>query len=139
MLRKVAISAILAAALLVAGCGDSEETTSDADIREIRELVTEVNAATKEKDASAFCLLIQPSAIEETFVDIDRCVRETKPILEQAGTQPTLEVEDVDVDGDLASVTFAGGTGTEATFVREGGQWYVPLDQGEVDSSGSEG
>ena len=91
-----------------------------------------VNQATKEKDASAFCLLIQPSAIEETFVDIDRCVQETKQILKQAGDQPTLEVESVEVDGDLAQVTFTGTASNEATFVREGGRWYVPIDQSDV-------
>ncbi len=132
MLRKVAICAVMATALLAAGCGNSDESTSNEDEKEIRELVTEVNQATAGKDASAFCLLIQPSAIEKTFVDIDRCVKETKKILEQAGEQPTLEVESVEVDGDLASVTFAGSASNEATFVREGGRWYVPLDQSEI-------
>ena len=135
MLRKVVICAVMATSLLAAGCGSSEESTSDADDREIRELVAELNQATEEQDASAFCLLIQPSAIEETFNDIDRCVRETNSILKQAGDQPTLKVESIEVDGDLARVTFTGSTGNEATFVREGGQWYVPIDQSEVNAS----
>ena len=132
MLRKVALCAVMATALLAAGCGGSDDSTSSEDDKEIRELVAEVNQATKEKDASAFCLLIQPSAIEETFVDIDRCVQETKQILKQAGDQPTLEVESVEVDGDLAQVTFTGTASNEATFVREGGRWYVPIDQSDV-------
>lgn len=135
MLRKVAICAVMATALLAVGCGNSDDSTSQEDEKEIKELVAKVNQATESKDASAFCLLIQPSAVEETFIDIDRCVRETRPLLKQAGAQPALEVESVEFDGDLAKVTFAGGTSNEATFVREGGQWYVPIDQGDVQSN----
>ena len=130
MLRKVAICAVLATALMAAGCGSSNDSTSADDEQEIRALVADVNRATAEQDASAFCLLIQPSAIQETFNDIDRCVSETKKILEQAGEQPKLEVESIEVDGDVAAVQFSGSAGGEANFVREGGQWYVPLDSG---------
>ena len=63
-------------------------TTSEEDTQAITELVDDLNQATRDKDASAFCLIIQPSAVEETFLDIDRCVRETEPILEAAGDQP---------------------------------------------------
>ncbi len=143
MLRKVAICALLATALLAAGCGSSDDSTSDADDQAVRELVAKMNQATKNQDASEFCLLMQPSAVDKTFHDIDRCVSETKPILKAAGKQPELEVESVEVDGDIANVTFTGGAGNEASFVREDGQWYLPLDQSDInadaDSNGSEG
>ena len=139
MLRKVAICALLAPVALLAGCGGSDEGTSEEDERAITELVAKVNEATREKDASAFCLLIQPSAIEETFLGIDRCVNETRPILETAGSQPVLEVETVEVDGDVATVTFTGTTSNQASFVREGSQWYLPLDQGEISAAGDDG
>lgn len=131
MLRKFAICALLGTVVFVAGCGSSDDTTSDADDQAIRELVAKMNQATRDRDASAFCLIIQPSAIEETFHDIDRCVSETSPILKQAGKQPELKVETIEVDGDLAKVTFAGSAGGEANFVKEGGQWYVPLSTGD--------
>ena len=134
MLRKVAICALAGAALMASGCGSSDDSTSDADDQAIRELVSKLNQATQDKDASAFCLIMQPSAVDETFHDIDRCVSETKPILESAGKQPVLKVDTIEVDGDVANVTFAGGTGNEAKFVREDGQWYVPLDQGDVNA-----
>jgi len=119
---------------MASGCGSSDDSTSDADDQAIRELVSKLNQATQDKDASAFCLIMQPSAVDETFHDIDRCVSETKPILESAGKQPVLKVDTIEVDGDVANVTFAGGTGNEAKFVREDGQWYVPLDQGDVNA-----
>jgi hypothetical protein len=133
MLRKVAICALAGAALMVSGCGNSDDSTSQADDQAIRELVTKLNEATRKQDASAFCLIMQPSAVDETFHDIDRCVSETKPILEAAGKQPVLKVDTIEVDGDVANVTFTGGAGSEAKFVREDGQWYVPLSQSEVD------
>lgn len=131
MLRKVAICALMASALVAAGCGSSDDSTSDADTQAIEELVAKMNRATQDKDASAFCLIVQPSAVEKTFHDIDRCVSETKPILKAAGKQPELEVASVDVDGDVATVQFAGDSGGEAQFVKEGSQWYVPLDTGD--------
>ncbi len=140
MLRKAAICALIGTSLLVAGCGSSDNSTSEADEREIRELVADVNQATADRDASAFCLLIQPSAIEETFYDIDRCVSETSKILKQVGEQPKLTVESIEVDGDVATVQFSGSAGGAANFVREEGRWYVPLLNGAEagDPSGSE-
>jgi len=138
MLRKAAICALMVSALVVVGCGSSDDSTSDADVQAIKELVTKMNQATEDKDASAFCLIMQPSAVQKTFHDIDRCVSETKPILEAAGKQPVLKVEGVDVAGDVATVRFAGEAGGEAQFVKEGSQWYVPLDAGDdstVDTS----
>lgn len=128
MLRTAATCVFLAAALLAGGCGSSDESTSEEDTRAINQLVADINEATSEKDASAFCLLIQPSAVEETFYDIDRCVAETRKILRTAGEQPALTVETVEVDGDVAKVTFSGGASGEANFVREGGRWYLPIE-----------
>lgn len=120
---------------MASGCGSQDDSTSPADDQAIRELVSKLNQATQGKDASAFCLIMQPSAVDETFHDIDRCVRETKPILEAAGKQPVLKVDTIEVDGDVANVTFGGGTGSQAKFVREDGQWYVPLSQSDVNAS----
>ena len=137
MLRKVAICAVLATAMVVVGCGSSGDETSEEDTQAITELVDDLNRATQEKDASAFCLIIQPSAVEETFLDIDRCVRETEPILEAAGEQPQLEIENIEVDGDLAKVTFTGSAGGEANFVKEDGRWFVPLTTEGVEATES--
>lgn len=137
MLRKLAICALAGVVLFASGCGGSDDSTSEADDQAIRELVTKLNQATRDKDASAFCLIMQPSAVEETFHDIDRCVKETRPILESAGDQQQLQVDSIEVNGDIATVTFAGSTGNEAKFVREAGQWYVPLDQGDIASAES--
>ncbi|HRV59816.1 MAG: hypothetical protein KDB54_03750 [Solirubrobacterales bacterium] len=148
MLRKAAICALMATtltctALVAAGCGGSDDSTSEEDNQAITDLVSKLNQATRDKDASEFCLIMQPSAVDETFHDIDRCVSETKPILQAAGKQPVLKVESIEVNGDIATVTFAGSSGNEAKFVREDGQWYVPLSQSEIttnpDSAGNGG
>ncbi len=127
MLRKAAICAVMATALRVGGCGDSNDESSAEDEQAITELVAKLNEATREKDASALCLMMQPSGVEETFNGIDRCVRETRAILKAAGEQPAVEVENIEIDGDQANVTFAGSAGGEASFVKEGSQWYLPL------------
>lgn len=146
MLRKAAICALVASALVAAGCGGSSSSDNQEDEQAINDLVAKLNQATADKDASEFCLIMQPSAVEETFHDIDRCVAETKPILKAAGDQPQLKVESIEVSGDAATVQFSGSAGGEATFVKEGGQWYVPLNtddtatgQAETGSAGSEG
>lgn len=138
MLREAAICALMTAALVTAGCGGSDDSASDEDTAAIEGLVTKLNAATSEKNASEFCLIMQPSAVDETFHGIDQCVRETRPILKSAGEQPELKVESVEVDGDVARVQISGSVGDEAIFVREGGQWYVPLNTRDVVDGTSE-
>lgn len=144
MLRTVAICVLMATSLLAAGCGSSEDSTSEEDSQEITELVDRLNDAAREKDASEYCLIMQPSAVEETFHGIDRCVKETEAILEAAGEQPALTIEQIEVDGDVALVKFEGSAGSEARFVREEGQWYLPFgneteDSGATGTDGSEG
>ena len=111
MLRKVAICAVIATSLLAVGCGSSEDSTSEEDSQGITELVDRLNDAAREKDASEYCLIMQPSAVEETFHGIDRCVKETEAILEAAGEQPALTIEQVEIDGDVPLGGVVAGVG----------------------------
>lgn len=143
MLKKLATISLIGAALLASGCGGSDDSASDADKQALTTLVEDLNRVTAEKDAAGFCDVMQPSQIDETFHSKARCVSETKKILKAAGEQPVLSIEDIQVDGDIAQVQFAGRAGT-ATFVKEDGKWYVPFSNGETDqadssSEGSEG
>lgn len=126
------VVAALTAAVLLAGCGGGSEGDS-ADQRRIEDLITEVNRVTADRDAQGFCAVIAPSAVKQAFQTKARCARETGAILKQAGDQPPLEVDSIDVLGDRAKVTFKGRNG-EAVVVREKGRWYVPLDSGESTS-----
>lgn len=126
------VAAILTAAIIAAGCGGGSESDS-ADRQRIRDLITEVNRATADRDAEGFCAVIAPSAVRQTFQTRARCARETGAILKQAGDQPPLEVDSIEVLGDRAKITFKGRNG-EAVVVREKGRWYVPLDSGESTS-----
>ena len=52
MLRKAAICALLATAVVVAGCGSSDDSTSGEDTQAITELVAKLNQATRDRDAA---------------------------------------------------------------------------------------
>lgn len=139
MLKKLATIGLIGAALVATGCGGSDDSGSEEDTQAITALVEELNRVTADKDAAAFCDVMQPTQVEETFHSVDRCVSETEKILKQAGEQPVLEIEDISVDGDRAEVQFAGRAGT-AVLVKEDGEWYVPFSSGTDESdSGSEG
>lgn len=143
MLKKVATIGLIGAALLASGCGGSDDSANEEDTQALTALVEELNRVTSEKDAAGFCDVMQPSQVEDTFHSKERCVSETEKILKQAGEQPVLDVEDIQVDGDQAEVKFAGRAGT-AIFVKEDGEWYVPFSTGETsdssaDTEGSEG
>ena len=100
---------------------------------------------TKDQDAQGFCALMSPIGVTETFNTQSRCVKETSRILEQTGgTEPTLEVEEITIDGDSATVDLKGGAGgAPVNLVKEGGKWYIPLtnavDQGSSSSESTDG
>jgi hypothetical protein len=129
MKTRTRLALLLAAGMLaIAGCGGGD-SGSEADTAAINELVAGINRANAEKDGAAYCELLQPSTFLETFDSMNECARETDQILNQAGDQPELEVEDITIDGDTAMVSFVGRSG-EAPFVREGESWYLALGQG---------
>jgi hypothetical protein len=114
-------------ALVVAGCGGGD-SGNEADTAAIEQVVAEINRANSEQDGAAYCDLLQPSTFFDSFSSRSRCASETEQILEQAGEQPELVVEDITIDGDTANVSFVGRSG-EAPFVKEGDSWYLALGQ----------
>jgi hypothetical protein len=118
---------LAAGALVLAGCGGGD-SGQEADTEAINQVVTDINQANDERDGAAYCELLQPSNFLETFDSMNECATETDQILEQAGDQPDLEVEDISIDGDTANVSFVGRSG-EAPFVKEGDSWYLVLGQ----------
>ncbi len=123
-----AACALVVGALVFAGCGGGDSGSAE-DEAAIEEVVTLINRANADSDGAAYCDLLQPSTFFDTFTSRAKCARETNQILEQAGSQPELEVESITVDGDTAKVTFAGRSG-EAPFVKEDDRWYLALGQG---------
>ncbi|MEX0620972.1 MAG: hypothetical protein WD181_05260 [Solirubrobacterales bacterium] len=119
---------LLAGAVAIAGCGGSD-ASSEADTVAINELVVEFNRANAQKDGAAVCGLLQPSTFSYSFSSKAKCASETSQILELAGRQPELVVEDITIDGNTANVSFAGRSG-EAPLVKEGNSWYLALDSG---------
>lgn len=136
MRLKLAATVLAATFLVVSGCGSSDDSSSDdtqQDEADITALVNDINTATKDEDAQAFCALMQPSGVTEVFNTQSQCVRETSKILEQSReTEPVLKVEDISVDGDTATVELKDSAGgAPISLVKEGGKWYVPLSETE--------
>jgi len=138
------VTALAITALAAAGCGGDDDSSSDAeDTAAITELVAEINRVTEDKDAQGFCALIQPSGVKSEFDTQTKCVEETAVVLEQnAGSQPTLEIEEISIDGDEATVDLKSNVGgAPVNLVKEGGKWYIPLtseDSVDVESGAVE-
>lgn len=144
-------AAAIAVTLLGVGCGGGGDSENSADSQEITRLVGELNRITAQKDASGFCDVMQPSGVEANFNTHSRCVEETALILKQAGEQPTLNIADIKVDGDQATVDLEGTVG-ELSLVKENDRWYIAFSDlgtgsqssdssagGQPSDSGSEG
>lgn len=139
MKPTAAVASILAVAILaLTACGGSGNSDSAADEQEITQLVGELNRITSEKDAAGFCDVMQPSGVKANFNTRGRCVKETTQILDQAGRQPTLNINDISVDGDQATVNLEGGVG-ELSLARENGKWFVAFSDASSGGSGSAG
>lgn len=129
-MKRVAVIAVAALGITgLAGCGGGSQNDS-ADEQEIRDLISRVNQATADRDPGAACDAIAPSSIAARFKTRGRCVRETGAILKQAGEQPQVEIQSIDITGDRAEVTFKDRNGA-VDLVREDGRWYIPIDSGQ--------
>lgn len=137
MKLKLAFAAVLAATfVVVAGCGGDDTSSADKqqDTDDITALVADINQVTKDRDAQGFCALMQPTGVTEVFNTQSQCVRETAAILKQDRPRdPELKIEDIEIDGDNATVTLVNNAGgAPIDLVKEGGKWYVPLDKGDT-------
>jgi len=133
-IKLTLVSLLATATLLAAGCGgDDSSSESSEDTQAITALITEINRVTKEKDAQGFCAVMSPTGVTEQFNTQSQCVRETTKILKLTGSdEPKLEIENIEVDGDTATVDLKGaGGGAPVNLVKEGGKWYVPLVDSE--------
>lgn len=129
-IKLTLVSLLATATLLAAGCGgDDSSSPSAEDTQAITELISEINRVTEEQDAQGFCAVMSPTDVIDQFNTQTQCVQETKKILKlTGGDEPELEVENIEVDGDKATVDLKGsGGGAPVELVREGGKWYVPL------------
>jgi ketosteroid isomerase-like protein len=129
--------ALVAGALAVSGCG-GDDSSQEADRAAISDTVASINSAVSEGDGAAYCALLEPATFfgadtpDATFDSQEQCARETDQILEQAGDQPALEVEEITFEGDDAALaTFTGRSG-EARFVKVDDTWYLSLGASEA-------
>ena len=122
--------AVAAGALVAAGCGGGEDDEPD----EVREAAERYIEAVREADGEAFCQVLVRGAVEEIEGPTDRPCAElvTEEMAEDEWAREEaqdLEVSEVNVEGDVATATLAGGPRGEVTqqYVREGGEWKLTL------------
>ncbi len=137
MKLKLAVAAVLASTFVVAaGCGSDDTSSADKqqDTDDITALVANINQVTKDRDAQGFCALMQPTGVTEVFNTQSQCVKETATILKQDRPKdPELKIDDIQIDGDKATVTLSNNAGgAPIDLVKEGGRWYVPLGKGDT-------
>jgi ketosteroid isomerase-like protein len=136
--------ALVAAALAVSGCG-SEGSSQEADRAAITDAIEGINTAVREKDGAAYCDLLEPdtflgaSTPDAAFNSKEQCAQETDQILDQAGDQPELQIEDISFEGDDAALASFTGRNGEARFVRVDDQWFLSLGAVSGSSDGASG
>jgi hypothetical protein len=141
---KKLVLACLAGALILSGCG-SDSSSQEADRAAITEAVDGINTAVRDGDGGAYCDLLEPdtflgaSSPDATFNSKQQCATETDRILEQAGRQPALNIENISFEGDDAALASFTGRNGEARFVKVNGEWYLSLGAVAGDSSDSSG
>ena len=127
------LAAGLALAGILAGCGggsDSELPATTPEDRSSLERVTEqIVGAAKTRDTQAFCDLVQPSLIEEAFGGRKGCLKVARASMVPQSPLARLEIEDIVTDGEGAIVTYAQEPPGDVLFAKEGGRWYIALNE----------
>lgn len=114
---------------MFAGCGDSPAEENMSAAREAAERYVD---ALREGDGEAACEELSRGAVEQLEDQADTpCSEALTEILGAAGssegTLEDLRVSDVNVAGDVATVTIKGGPQGSVTnqMMREGGEWKL--------------
>lgn len=112
-LSVACLAVVLSAALAVGACGGDS-----ADEERIRAIIAEVA-----EDPSAICAHL-PSEVVDAIGGREQC---DALAVHADGERGDLSIEEVEVEGDVATATVTDDAGDEERigFVREGGDWKV--------------
>ena len=115
--------AALAAVAIAAGCGNSQKSTDEADVRQV---VEGFYTALENRDGKRACAALTEEARREPG-SIDQSGRPCEEALvEMFGGPPRPRIARVEVDGNEATVQLTdGGEGGTATLVKEDGRWQL--------------
>jgi hypothetical protein len=114
--------AALAALAVAAGCGDSEPSDDEADVRRA---VDGFYTALEHRDGKRACAALteearrEPGAIDGSGEPCEEA------IVEMFGGPPRPGIASVEVDGSEATVQLTGGEGGTATLVKKDGRWRL--------------
>lgn len=121
--------AVATASLALAGCGASEESSSEqfrGAEREVADKVEDLQSAGEGRNAEDICSdILSRRLVDELEAAGANCADEMEKAIEDSD-EFDLEVRDVSVQGNEATARVQqGDDGPETTmeFVREGGQW----------------
>ncbi|HEX2087992.1 MAG TPA: nuclear transport factor 2 family protein [Solirubrobacteraceae bacterium] len=124
-LRTIPLTALLAAAAVLAGCGGDDE-------RDVRDVLERYAQAIERKDYQAFCDDVISKELVENVRDASGkpCEVALKGVFDEV-EKPTVTVESVKLDGDRATaVTRTDAANEEPStdtvqLVKEDGEWKI--------------
>jgi hypothetical protein len=143
--RLIPIALLAATALAVGGCGGDDDegggSTGGGQEEQVRAAVHGYLTAVAEGDGDAACELLSAASratVERLAeqVDAEGCVEAFENAVAQAEVDPDaarevldgLEIADVDIDGDRATVSIRrDGAEESGALVREDGAWRVDI------------
>lgn len=128
---------VASAAPMLSGCGGGDDNgASQVDTDQLTALAGQINDISQNSDAEGFCAILAPSEIKATFRSRARCTGEYKKVFSSIQDPQPATLEEISVDGDTAELTFKEQDGA-VTFIKEEGQWWLAVHQGNGSSSSS--
>ena len=136
--RKRIIAGVLAlAAVLVVGCGSSSDDTSSDSASSPEDTVQTFYDTSKAEDGAGACAVLSSASQDIAAAGADSCEAAFDAAVKagQANVPDKLEIGDVKVDGDTATVAVtADGQKSSFTLVNEDGEWKIDLTNGAASS-----
>jgi uncharacterized cupredoxin-like copper-binding protein len=127
-MRRSLAAVPLVLAALATGCAGGASSSSDfqGEEKQVAEVVEDLQSAGETGDARAICEDVLATSLSDQIKDAgSTCEQEMEKAIEDADDFD-LDVEDVTIEGDTATVKVRGGDGDEVRtfeFEREGSSW----------------
>jgi hypothetical protein len=139
--RKRIIAGVLAlAAVLVVGCGSSGDDTSSEPSSSPGDAVQTFYDTSKAEDGAGACAVLSSDSQDIAAAGADSCEAAFEAAVKagQANVPDNMEIGDVKVDGDTATVDVtADGQKSSFTLINEDGAWKIDLTNGAASSDSS--
>ena len=138
--KRIIAGVLALAAVLVVGCGSSDDTTSDS-ASSPEDAVQAFYDSSKAEDAAGACAVLSSESQDIAAAGADSCEAAFEAAVKagQANVPDKLEIGDVQVDGDTATVDVTGdGQKSSFTLVNEDGSWKIDLTNGASTSDSTD-